>query len=145
MTTPSVVWIRLFASVLTAINFGVIALSLIAFLQRKDIGHRTLLRMVSVFCIMVCGDNVFGAWHIFHHHGEVFAMMRFGTAIYGSICLTYFLVVNRDLLRTFQISEMWDRLRRDHIADKEQARMQMVFISEQTRIRSEGIMARSKI
>lgn len=140
----TILLMRLFENVLTAINFGVIALALTAFLQRRDVGHRTLLRMVIVFCAMVTGDNLFGAWSIFHRHREAFVLIRFGTAVYGSMCVTYFIVVNRDLVRTLRVSELWDRLRKDRLKDKEQARTQMIFASQQTRIQSEAILARSK-
>lgn len=142
--TPTVVWIRLFGSVLNAINFGVIGLALILFLNRNDIGHRSLIRMVIVFCAMVCGDNIFGAWNVYHHHRETFAMIRLGTAMYGAVCVTYFMATNRDVLRTLRISELWDRMRKEKVTDGEQGRLNMIYASEQTRSRSEAIMARSK-
>lgn len=64
--------------------------------------------------------------------------------MYGSICITYFMVANRDVLRTLRISELWDRLRKDQAAEKEQARQQMIYLSQQTRAQSEGILARSR-
>lgn len=138
-------WIRLFGSVLTAINFAALALALIFFLRRHDIGHRTLLRLVILFCCMVASDNIFAAWNIYHHHREWYAMMRLGTAMYGSMCFTYFMVVNRDLIRTLRISELWDRLRKDKLDDRAQAREQMIYASFQTRAISEGVLARSKL
>lgn len=140
----SIMLVRIFSHVLTAINFGVIGLSLILFLQRTDVGHRTLLRMIIVFCTMVTGDSLFGIWNVFHNHREAFAMMRLGTAMYGSICVTYFMIVNRDLIRTLRISELWDRLRKNRIASREQARMQIMFVSKQTREQSEAMLVRSK-
>lgn len=143
--TPTLVWMRLFASVLTAVNFGVISLALILFLNRNDIGHRALIRMVIIFCSMVCGDNIFGAWNVYHHHREAFAFIRFGTSMFGTMVVVYFMIVNRDVVRTLRISELWDRLRRDRLADGEQARLNMVYTSEQTRYRSESILARTKM
>lgn len=145
MTPTTLVWIRIFASLLNSLNFGVIALALVIFLNRKDIGHRTLIRMVIYFCAMVSGDNLFGAWHVYHGHSEAFAFMRLGTAMFGSAVVAYFMIVNRDVIRTLRISEFWDRLRKDKISDGEQARVLMVYNSEQTRGRSEAILARSRM
>lgn len=137
--------VRIFANILTAINFGVIAVALIVFLRRQDIGHRPLLRMIVVFCLMITGDHVLGLyWNLTRAHTETFALLRLGTAVYGSMCVTYFTVTNRDLLRTLRISEFWDRARKGTLAEREQARQQIVYASRQTRVQSEAILARSK-
>lgn len=140
--TTTVLWVRLLGNFMAAINFGAIALALIVFLQRKDIGHRTLLRMIVVFSLMSMGDNLFGAWSAFHHHRQAFASIRLGTAMYGTMCVVYFMATNRDLIRTLRVSEMFDRLRRDNIADREQARQQMVYSSKVQLERSEALLAR---
>lgn len=144
--SPSVVQLRLLNYLMTAFNFGVIAISLFIFVIRKDIGHKTLLRMGIIFCTMISGDSCFGAWNLYHRMVSTMAMMRFGTAIFGTACVTYFIVTNRDILRTLKISELWDRLRKDKVADSEQARMQMSFISRETLLRSEALlMSRTKL
>jgi hypothetical protein len=132
--------IKVLSHFLTAINFGVIALALMVLLKRSDIGHRTLIRLIIVFNIMVSGDSVFGAWNQFHRHSNAFAMMRFGTAVFGTCCVIYFLVSNADVVRTLRISELWDRLRKDKVTDSEQARMQMTYASEQTLQRSQDLV-----
>lgn len=143
---PSIVQLRLMNYLMTAFNFGTIAVALLVFVNRKDIGHKTLIRMAIIFCSMIAGDSAFGAWNLYHRHVSTMAMMRFGTAVFGTACVTYFLVTNRDILRTLRISELWDRLKKDKIADGEQARMQIDFLGKETLLRSEALlMARTKL
>lgn len=136
-------WVKVFAHLLTAINFAVIAIALIVFLNRHDIGHRTLIRLSIIFNTMVSGDAVFAAWNQYHRHSGTLAMMRFGTAVFGTACVVYFVVANRDIIQTLRISELWSSAQKDRITDSEQVRLNMAYASEQTLRKSqEMVMAR---
>lgn len=138
--TDNLQWVKVFTHLLTAINFGIVSLALMIFLRRHDIGHRQLLRLGVVFNALVCGDSIFGVWNQYHRHSNPYAMMRFGTAVFGTMVVVYFIVTNRDIIQTLRISELWDRLKKDAIADADQARVQLTFASQVTLKRSQEMV-----
>jgi hypothetical protein len=139
--TDTLQWIRVFTHLLVAINFGLVALALMVFMRRHDIGHRTLIRLGIVFNMLVCGDSIFGAWILhYHRHSNAYAMMRFGTAVFGTAVVVYFITTNQDLIRTLRISEFVDRARKDKVADQEQMRSNLTYVSQETLKRSQAMI-----
>jgi hypothetical protein len=138
--TDNLQWVKVFTHFLTAINFGLVALALMVLLRRHDIGHRTLIRLGVVFNALICGDSVFGVWNQYHRHSNPYAMMRFGTAIFGTMVVVYFFVTNQDIIRTLRISELWNRLRSDELSDSDQARLQLTYASQATLKRSQEMV-----
>lgn len=138
--TPTVVWINIFGNALTAMSFLVIAITLIMFLYRRDIGHRMLIRLTIIFASVRSIVAIATLWDLSHHFTMATSILRALCALIGFVCVVYFIITNSDVLQTLRTSEMWDRLRKDREADREQARQQMTYLSGETRKRSEAML-----
>lgn len=142
---PTIVWVNIFGNSLTAVSFLVIAVTLIVFLFRRDIGHRLLIRLTIMFSVVRCIISLATIWDLTHRFTLATALIRSFGALVGLVLVLYFVIVNTDIINTLSISEYFDRLRKDADSDKEQARQQMVYLSGETRRRSEAILQKSSL
>lgn len=138
--TPTMAGVNIFSNVLTAVNFMVVAVALIMFMRRTDIGHRTLIRLIIIFATARSVVGWSTAWDLSHGFTMHTAILRAACAIIGAVCVVYFVASSHDVVKTFQTSETADRLRKNAETDKEQARQQMTYLSASTRRRSEALL-----
>lgn len=141
MNAP-VIFMRAVGNVLTALDFTILSVTLVVLLQRTDIGHRTMLRMLLIYSMMHSVSSFVGVFSVYQHLTMFSVTMRFITALILTASVVYIVVKNWDVIRTLQVSEYVDRLRKDKAADNEQARLNMTSASWRTRMASEALVRR---
>jgi hypothetical protein len=138
-------WLNVFANVMSATNFAALAVVLLTFLQRTDVGHKKLMWLNFIFSVSQTVKALSNAWDLYHgKHTLHSAILHFTCSMVESVCVVYFLVTIMDILLTLRRSEHLNQQEKDKATDIEQGGTNLSYLSARAKGESEALLVRRK-